>query len=213
MIQNVPSLEKLVAELAKLPGVGPKTAGRLAYYILRSPAAYNDNLRAALERVKTSVHECPRCFSFTENESLCHYCLDPSRTNDSICVVEDPADIARIDTSGVFRGRYHVLHGTLSPLDGVGPKDIRLEPLLQRVAHEDICEVILALDADLEGDTTALYIAKQLREHPQNGSFGQHEGSQKLRISRLAHGIPIGGDIDYIDFRTLGRALENRVDL
>ncbi len=106
MIQYVPSLERLVNELAKLPGVGPKTAQRLAYYILRSPAAYNDNLRAALENVKAVVHECPRCFSFTENDGLCHYCVDPSRVNDSICVVEDPADISRIDSSGAFRGRY-----------------------------------------------------------------------------------------------------------
>lgn len=204
MIQHVPSLERLVNELAKLPGVGPKTAARLAYHILRSPSEYNDSLREALEHVKTAVHECPRCYSYTENESFCHYCLDKARANEMICVVEDPADISRIDTSGVFRGRYHVLHGTLSPLDGVGPSDIRLEPLLERVAKEPIHEIILALDADLEGDTTALYIAKQLRGH---------RTEHPVRISRLAHGIPIGGDIDYIDFRTLGRALENRVDL
>ena len=210
MIQHIPSLEKLVNDLAKLPGVGPKTAQRLAYYILRSPAAYNDSLRSALEGVKNSVHECARCFSFTENEGLCHYCLDPKRTDESICIVEDPADVARIDTSGAFRGRYHVLHGTLSPLDGVGPKDIRLEPLLERVTREPIREIILALDADLEGDTTALYIAKQLRGLSLSV---QNDTKRPLRISRLAHGIPIGGDIDYMDYRTIGRALENRVEL
>ncbi len=210
MIQHIPSLEKLVNELAKLPGVGPKTAQRLAYHILRSPAAYNDNLRAALEGVKNSVHECARCFSFTENADLCHYCLDPKRTDESICIVEDPADIIRIDTSGAFRGRYHVLHGTLSPLDGVGPKDIRLEPLLERVTREPIREIILALDADLEGDTTALYTAKQLR----GLNLTAQDGTRRpLRISRLAHGIPIGGDIDYMDYRTIGRAIENRVEL
>lgn len=210
MIQHVPSLEKLVNELAKLPGVGPKTAQRLAYHILRSRSDYNDNLRTALEAVKNCVHECPRCFSFTENDGLCHYCLDPKRTDESICVVEDPADIVRIDTSGAFRGRYHVLHGTLSPLDGVGPKDIRLQPLLDRVTHEPIREIILALDADLEGDTTALYIAKQLRGLAVTAQDGT---ARALRISRLAHGIPIGGDIDYMDYRTIGRALENRVEV
>jgi len=200
MIQYVPSLEQLVNELSKLPGIGPKTAQRLAYYILRSPIGYSEGLSSALANVRESVHECPKCFSFTENESLCHYCLDPKRINDSICVVEDPADIVRIDTSGAFRGRYHVLHGAISPLEGILPKDIRLEPLFDRIKAENIQEVILALDADLEGDTTVLYIAKQLQGQP-------------VKVTRLAHGIPIGGDIDYIDHRTLGRALENRVEL
>ncbi len=202
MIQHVPSLERLVNELAKLPGVGPKTAQRLAYHILRSPKTYSEALQAALENVKTAIHECPKCFSFTENETLCHYCEDPQRVNDMLCVVEDPADISRIDSSGAFRGRYHVLHGAIAPLDGVTPKDIRLEPLFERIQVEIIREVILALDADLEGDTTVLYIARHL----------QKEGSP-VKITRLAHGIPIGGDIDYIDHRTLGRALENRVEL
>jgi recombination protein RecR len=200
MILHVPSLERLVNELSKLPGIGPKTAQRLAYHVLRSPIAYNDALRAALEKVKEAVRECPRCFSFTENENLCHYCEDPKRLNNVICVVEDPADIARMDSSGSFRGRYHVLHGAISPLDGILPKDIRIEPLLERIKVESIEEVILALDSDLEGDTTVLYIAKQLQ-------------GQNVKVSRLAHGIPIGGDIDYIDHRTLGRALENRVVL
>ncbi len=205
MLQHVSSLEKLVSELAKLPGVGPKTAQRLAYYILKSPKTYNDALRIALEKVRDAVHECPQCYSFTENDGPCHYCLDPSRVDDSLCVVEDPADIIRIDSSGAFRGRYHVLHGAISPLDGVGPQDIRIEPLLQRLRQSDVREVILALDADLEGDTTVLYIAKQL----QGPSFAE----KKIKISRIAHGIPFGGDIDYIDYRTLGRALDNRIEL
>lgn len=200
MISHVPSLERLVNELAKLPGIGPKTAQRLAYYILRAPAGYNEALRAALENVSQAVHECPRCFSFTENENFCHYCQDTSRVNDMLCVVEDPADIVRIDSSGAFRGRYHVLHGAISPLTGVTPKDVRLAPLFERIQNESIREIILALDADLEGDTTVLYIAKQLQ-------------GQNVKVCRLAHGIPIGGDIDYIDHRTLGRALENRVEL
>lgn len=200
MIQHVPSLDILVSELSKLPGIGPKTAQRLAYHILRAEPSYNDALRMALAHVQTAVHECPRCFSFTENIGDCHYCSDPRREQKVLCVVEDPADISRIDSSGVFRGRYHVLHGAIAPLQGILPKDIRIEPLLRRIQDEGITEVILALDADLEGDTTVLYIAKQLTGQP-------------VRVSRLAHGIPIGGDIDYIDHRTLGRALENRVEL
>jgi recombination protein RecR len=195
-----------------LPGVGPKTAQRLAYYILRSPAGYSEALAEALENVKSAVHECPKCFSFTENDDLCHYCLDPKRTNDTLCVVEDPADIARIDSSGAFKGRYHVLHGAIAPLDGVGPKDIRLAPLFERIQTEGIREVILALDADLEGDTTVLYIVKQLEAAKQLETAKPTDGP-RVKVSRLAHGIPIGGDIDYIDHRTLGRALENRVEL
>ncbi len=199
MIQNVPSLDRLVNELSKLPGVGPKTAQRLAYHILKSPESYNKNLQDALADVSASVHECTLCYSYTEEEDLCILCKDSSRRDDILCVVEDPADISRIDSSGAFQGRYHVLHGALSPLDGVSPADIRLAPLFARLEN-GVKEVILALDADLEGDTTVLYIAKQLRD-------------KDIKVSRIAHGIPIGGDIDYIDHRTLGRALENRVEL
>lgn len=218
MIQHVPSLERLVNELAKLPGVGPKTAQRLAYHILRSPKSYSVALQAALEGVKTAIHECPQCFSFTENETLCHYCEDPQRAKDVLCVVEDPADISRIDSSGAFRGRYHVLHGAIAPLDGVSPKDIRLEPLFERIKAEGIREVILALDADLEGDTTVLYITRHLQKENAQAVQGHSPEAttstpQAVKVTRLAHGIPIGGDIDYIDHRTLGRALENRVEL
>lgn len=199
MIQNVPSLDRLVGELSKLPGVGPKTAQRLAYHILKSPASYSQSLQESLLQISTAVRECPQCFTYTEEESLCIQCKDSSRRNDLICVVEDPADIQRIDSSGAFQGRYHVLHGALSPLDGISPVDIRLEPLFKRI-ESGVKEIILALDADLEGDTTVLYIAKQLRD-------------KDIKVTRIAHGIPIGGDIDYIDHRTLGRALENRVEL
>lgn len=198
MIANVPSLERLTNELTKLPGIGPKTAERLAYHVLRSPETYSEALREALLAVRENVHECPQCFSYTE-EALCRFCSDDERTDEVICVVENPSDISRLESSGAFRGRYHVLHGTISPLDGVRPEDIRLAPLLERTEN-GVKEVILALDADLEGDTTVLYIAKQL--NPRN-----------IKVSRIAHGIPIGGDIDYIDHRTLGRALENRIEL
>lgn len=205
MIAHLPSLDKLIHELSKLPGIGAKTAGRLAYHILKSPNDFTAELSEAIAQIKTNVKECPECFSFTETEQVCHFCSDIKRSNESICVVEDPSDIARIETSGAFRGRYHVLHGALSPLDGITPQDLKIEPLISKIkssqeSSEPVKEVILALDADLEGDTTVLYLAKILSELGVN-------------TTRIAHGVPIGGDIDYIDHRTLGRAIENRVQL
>lgn len=206
LLQKIPSLNQLVHELSRLPGIGPKTAQRLAYHILRTPNEYVQSLRDALKGVKERIHDCPMCFSFTEDESLCHMCNDPMRSTGTLCVVEDPADIERIESSGVFRGRYHVLHGAISPLDGIGPQDLKIQALLDRIAPETttesvpVTEVILALDADLEGDTTVLYLAKILKD-------------MNIKTSRIAHGVPIGGDIDYIDYRTLGRAIENRVQV
>lgn len=205
MLQKIPSLNQLVHELSRLPGVGPKTAQRLAYHLLRSPNEFVQALRDALKAVKEKIHECPVCFAFTEEEDCCHFCKDPMRSNETLCVVEDPADIERIESSGVFRGRYHVLHGAISPLDGVGPQDLKIQALLDRLVPNDdgfseVNEVILALDADLEGDTTVLYLAKILKD-------------MNIKTSRIAHGVPIGGDIDYIDYRTLGRAIENRVQV
>lgn len=202
---KIPSLNSLVHELSRLPGVGPKTAQRLAYHILRSPNDFVQSLRDALKNVKEKIHECPVCYSFTEEEISCHYCADPNRSRETLCVVEDPIDIERIESSGVFKGRYHVLHGAIAPLDGIGPEDLKIQALLERLDPSDenpngIKEVILALDADLEGDTTVLYLAKILKD-------------KGIRASRIAHGVPIGGDIDYIDFRTLGRAIENRVQV
>ena len=133
MILRVPSLEKLVNELAKLPGIGPKTAQRLGYHILKAPDEYVEALRTSLHDVKTKIHECASCFSFTEEDRYCFYCRDTHRQNDSICVVEDPGDIARIEGSGVFKGRYHVLQGAISPLDGITPQDLRIAPLIDRV--------------------------------------------------------------------------------
>lgn len=205
MLQKIPSLNKLVHELSRLPGVGPKTAQRLAYHLLRSPNEFVQSLRDALKGVKEKIHECPVCFSFTEEADSCHFCSDLMRTNEVLCVVEDPADIERVESSGVFRGRYHVLHGALSPLDGINPQDLKIQALLDRLSPKDdgepeVKEVILALDADLEGDTTVLYLAKILKD-------------MNIKTSRIAHGVPIGGDIDYIDYRTLGRAIENRVQV
>lgn len=204
-MESIPSLNSLVHELSRLPGVGPKTALRLAYYILRSPQDYVQTLRDALKNVKEKIRECPVCYSFTEEETACVYCSDPRRNSEVLCVVEDPLDIERIESSGVFRGRYHVLHGAIAPLEGIGPEDLKIQALIERLLPSEfspngVKEVILALDADLEGDTTVLYLAKILKE-------------RGIPTSRIAHGVPIGGDIDYIDYRTLGRAIENRVQV
>lgn len=201
---HIASLEKLVHELNRLPGIGPKTAQRLAYYILRSKDAYPDKLSEALLRVKAEVHTCPECYSYTDRD-ICKFCDDVHRQTESVCVVEEPSDISRIESSGAFHGKYHVLHGVISPLDGVSAKHLKIQELINRVdaAAENgkpITEVILALDADLEGDTTALYLAKIFQ-------------SKNVRITRIAHGIPMGSDIDFIDDRTMGRAMENRVQL
>ncbi len=201
---HIASLEKLVHELNRLPGIGPKTAQRLAYYILQTKDAYAEKLTDAVLRVKSEVHLCPECYSFTDRD-ICKFCDDSSRHSESLCVVEEPSDISRIESSGAFRGRYHVLHGVISPLEGISAKSLKIQELVDRLhkaseAGRPITEVILALDADLEGDTTALYLAKTLQ--------GKH-----IKISRIAHGIPIGSDIDFIDDRTMGRALENRIEL
>lgn len=201
---HISALEKLVHELTKLPGIGPKTAQRLAYYILKSRGQYSADLSDALRRIQSEVHECPQCFNYTDSDA-CRFCKDCHRQSDVICLVEEPSDVMRIEASGAFRGRYHVLHGALSPLDGITPEDLKIKDLLKRIqdqAHTDhpIREIIMALDADLEGDTTILYLTKIL----------QNSG---IKLSRIAHGVPIGGDIDFIDDRTMSRALENRVEL
>lgn len=202
---KIGSLEKLIHELNRLPGVGPKTAQRLAYFILRTPD-FSEKLQGALRHVAESVHLCPQCYSYTDEPELCRFCQDPHRRDDLLCVVEEPLDITRIESSGVFRGRYHVLHGAISPLDNVSPHDLKIQDLLVRIdaglrgEAPKINEIILALDPDLEGDTTVLYLAKVL-------------ANKQVKITRIASGVPIGSDIDYVDDRTLGRALENRVEL
>lgn len=202
---QIPALEKLVHELGRLPGIGPKTAQRLAYFILKSKESYPVQLSEALLRVQAEVHTCPECYNYTDRE-ICKFCEDLHRNSEILCLVEEPSDIIRIESSGVFRGRYHVLHGVISPLEGITAKDLKIAELLKKVENglaglgPQIKEIILALDADLEGDTTALYLAKVLQ-------------GKNVKLSRIAHGIPIGSDIDFIDDRTMGRALENRIEL
>lgn len=204
---NISSLETLQQEISRLPGIGPKTAQRLIHYILRRPE-YSKDLRKALEFVEESVTLCTQCFSYTDEASgICHFCTNPRRKDDAICVVESPENISLIDASGAFDGRYHVLHGVISPLDGITPEQLKIQPLIERIdqllleAPESKIEIILALDADLEGDTTMLYLAKLFSDRDQ------------VHVSRLAQGVPIGSHLDFVDHRTLSRALENRVKL
>ena len=203
MISLTPSLDQLVKQLSKFPGIGEKTALRLAYFILKSKT-FNRELTEAFKLVKEKIKTCSECFAYTEEVSICPICSDQNRPSHTLCVVEDASDIFRVESSGVFRGRYHVLQGSLSPLEGIQPKDLTIDALLQRVMNsqkaDPLKEIIFALDADLEGDTTALYISKMLHTY-------------EIKITRLASGVPFGTDIDYIDNRTLGHALENRVQL
>lgn len=202
---KINSLEKLVHELNRLPGIGPKTAQRLAYHILRTPEL-SDKMQVALKLVQENVHLCKQCYSYTDEGDHCYYCKDSHRREDILCVVEEPSGIARIESSGAFKGKYHVLHGALSPLDNVGPNDLKIRELIERVEAgqrgegPEIKEVILALDPDLEGDTTVLYLAKLFTE-------------RTVRVSRIASGVPLGADIDFVDDRTLGLALQNRLQL
>ena len=186
-----------VQHLARLPGVGEKTAQRFAYWLLQQPPEVARGLAEAVLALRESVHECPRCCDLTEQER-CRRCADPRRDDRLLCVVERPQDVSAIDAAGEFKGRFHVLHGAISPLSGVSPQQLRIEALLQRL--EGVEEVILACDPDVEGDATALYLAKLLK-------------ARGLRASRLAHGISVGTEIEFADRVSLARALANRREL
>ncbi|HLX57490.1 MAG TPA: recombination mediator RecR [Ktedonobacteraceae bacterium] len=188
----------LIEEFSKLPGVGVKTAQRLTFFVLRSPTDQARRLAEAIMRVKESIVYCSRCFNITETDP-CLICSNPSRDQDVICVVEEPLDVLALEKTGVYKGLYHVLHGAISPIEGVGPKDLRIDELLQRVSSGSVREVILATNPNLEGEYTANYILKELK--PFNA-----------RVTGLARGLPNGGDLEYADEGTLGRALEGRRD-
>ncbi len=198
-----PTVQKLIDELAKLPGVGPKTAQRLTFHLLKLSPEDALPLAHALIQVKETVHFCTRCFNLTEEE-LCSICLDVRRETGTICVVEEPSDIISVERTHEYRGLYHVLGGALSPLDGIGPQKLRLTELFARVRSGDIREIIVATNPNMAGEATALYIAEELR--PQVASGG-------LRITRPAAGLPMGGDLEYADEVTLGRAITGRRDL
>jgi recombination protein RecR len=191
------SFDKLVSCLKRLPGVGPKQAERLASHILRAPRSDAEALASAMLRAKDLVKSCRLCLNYTE-ENECRICGDPGRDGSLLCVVEQPADVTAIERSQGFRGVYHVLHGRLSPLKGVGPENIRINELVKRLGiGSNISEVILATDPDTEGEATALYLAQTLRGLP-------------VRVTRIAQGVPMGGHLDYMDEQTISTAMKTR---
>lgn len=192
-------LARLVEEFYKLPGIGPKSAQRLAYYLLRMPATEAQALATAILEVKERVTFCSICQNVTEADP-CRVCSDPGRDRTVICVVEEPLDILAIERTQAFRGLHHVLHGAISPMDGVGPEDLKIRELLDRLRSDEVREVILATNPNLEGEATAMYLSRLIRP------LG-------IRITRLARGLPAGGDLEYADDVTLTRALEGRQEL
>jgi recombination protein RecR len=193
---TVEPVARLVDELGRLPGVGPKSASRLAYFLLRAPREQALRLAEAILEVKERIVLCSRCFNITEADP-CALCQDPGRDQSIICVVEEPLDVLALERTGEYRGLYHVLHGAISPVDGIGPDKLRIRELIDRVAGERPSEVILAMNPNIEGDATAMYIARQLV-------------SMGVSVSRPASGLPVGGDLEYADEVTLGRALAGR---
>ena len=189
-------LARAVNALSKLPGVGGKSALRLAYHIIDMPEGEVQQLAGALSNAKKSIHYCSQCYNLTDGDK-CAICSDPSRDRFTICVVEQPQDIAAMERSRGYNGLYHVLHGVLSPLDGVGPDKLRIRELFQRLQQESISEIIIATNSDVEGEATATYLAQLLKP------IG-------ITVSRIAHGLPMGGDLEYADEVTLSKALENR---
>lgn len=186
----------LIEELAKLPGIGPKTAQRLAFFILKMEGDDARRLSAAITEVKAKIRFCARCFNVS-TEELCQYCSDERRDPRILCVVEEPRDIVAVERTGEFRGRYHVLGGAISPIDGIGPDDLHISELLARINEDDVKEVIVATNPNVEGDATAIYLHRLL------SPLG-------VEVTRIASGLPVGGDLEYADEVSLGRALEGR---
>lgn len=196
MAQLPSALEELIQELSRLPSVGPKTAQRLAFHILRSDRARSEALASAIVEVKTRIGYCERCWNIAEGP-LCAICLSARRDVSLLCVVESPLDVLAIERTSEYQGLYHVLNGVISPIDGVGPDDIHVPELLERVQRAEVREVIIATDADIEGEATAVYLSRAL------APLG-------VAVTRPAHGLPVGGDLEYADELTLARALSGR---
>lgn len=190
------SIARLIGELSKLPGIGEKNATRLAFHIFRYPRENADNLVRAIIDTRTKVILCEECFNFA-SQSPCSICTGADRDRSSLCVVEEPLDMIAIEKSGEFRGRYHVLHGLISPIEGIGPEDLKIKELLERLKEGSVKEVLLATNPSVEGEATALYLARLIKP------LG-------IEVTRIAHGIPMGGDIEYIDEITLGKAIRDR---
>ena len=199
MTVTVKPITRVVDEFSRLPGIGPKTAQRLTYYLLRAPAEQAASLASAITDLKQNVVLCSQCFNITER-SPCEICSNPARDGSRICVVEEPLDVVAIDRTGQYDGRYHVLHGALSPIEGIGPEELKIRELLHRLDPEAVQEVILATNPNLEGDATAMYLTRLI--HPLG-----------VTVTRLARGLPVGGDLEYADEITLSNALAGRSQL
>jgi recombination protein RecR len=199
MLDSIPSFSRLVAEMSKLPGIGRKTAARLVFHILKQPDSEAEALAAAIVELKQRVVLCSNCFGLTEDDP-CELCRDPSRDEHLLCIVEQPGDMIAIERSRSFRGRYHVLHGALSPLDGVGPEDLKVPQLEKRLVNEPIREVVVATNFSVEGEATAHFLADLIKAHG-------------IRVTRLAYGIPMGSDLEFVDEATVNRAVSGRRDL
>ncbi len=196
MAEVPPALSRVMEELGRLPGIGPKTAQRLSFYILRAPTESVERLATALVEVKARIRFCSDCFFIAEGVR-CSICESARRDRTVLCVVEEPLDVLAIERTGEYHGLYHVLQGALSPIDGIGPAELKIRELLARLRRDPVSEVILATDPDMEGEATAAYLAEQL------GPLG-------VRTSRLAHGLPVGGELEYADELTLARAFSGR---
>jgi recombination protein RecR len=195
------AVQNLTLALERLPGIGPKTASRLTFYLLRSPDEVSQNLAEALQALKSATGLCKTCFNITRaGQEECDICSSSKRDETLLCVVEEPLDVLALERTGGFFGRYHVLHGVLSPIEGIGPDDLKIKPLVERVRAGAIHEIILATNPSMEGDATALYLQQQLAPFD-------------VRITRLARGLPVGGDLEYADQNTLLRALAGRQEL
>lgn len=191
-------LQNLINALERLPGIGPKSASRLAFFLLRADESLSRELAEALTGLKEKIVYCAECFNITESgRELCDVCANPKRDASLICVLEDALDVLALERIGAYQGRYHVLGGALNPIEGIGPDDLKIRPLIERVAKGGVREVILATNPSMEGDATALYLQQQLR-------------STGVRVTRLARGLPMGGDLEYADQNTLLRALQGR---
>lgn len=192
-------IARLVEELQKLPGIGPKTAQRLAFHIIGSTLAEVQSLSEAIVAAKEQTVQCSECCNLTDIDP-CRLCADPKRDQGLICVVEEPRDVVAMERTREFKGRYHVLHGALSPLDGIGPEQLRIKELLRRLTNDEIKEVVLATDPNIEGEATAMYLARLLKP-------------TGIRVTRMAHGMPVGSDLEYVDEVTLAKALEGRREI
>jgi len=195
---DMTALDTLIQNLSRLPGIGPKSASRLAYHLIKTDKTYNQNLAQAIATIQDIIFPCSECGSFTETDP-CPICSDPSRDKSQLCIVEHPQDVITVQASGAYTGLYHVLGGAISPLDGIGPESLSFAKMLRRIDTGAFSEIIIATNPTEEGDTTALYIRHILRDHPE------------LSITRLASGLPIGGDLEYADRVTLARSMRGRV--